>query len=462
MLARKAIRTKPYSVENASIGRILLPVVLELVFLFIIANLNSLIINRFSANAVAATTAVGTFLSLALNFYAVFYAGAGILLAPYWGCRRFREGSGIWTVALFDNFLLSILLSAVGFLGHSSICAFLKVPMKLRDMASGYVMIALGLSVFQGVNLTCISAFRAIGSMHISMAGNTLISGSCVLLNFLVLMLVPAQKQTIFHFALTGVMAQILGCLFFLRMARKDERIELRMFHPAWRKSYLQTTGRIFKLGFFGGMEGVLCLLFQTVVLSMIGSLGTQALQISGYSANVMNYLTTPASAFTIAAATVIGLALGAGNEEKAKRCLRKSLLLALCATVVLEAAAMLLGRRILQLYVTDSAMLDACMQLITVDLAVEIARCVASIMVSSLKAVGNVRTPFLMALLGGALNISVSWLLGIRLGLGLPGIWAGYGADLALRGIVGLCVWRRHVMHHSYPILEQTQGRTV
>lgn len=175
-----------------------------------------------------------------------------------------------------------------------------------------------------------------------------------------------------------------------------------------------------------------------------------------------MNYLTTPASAFTIAAATVIGLALGAGNEEKAKRCLRKSLLLALCATVVLEAAAMLLGRRILQLYVTDSAMLDACMQLITVDLAVEIARCVASIMVSSLKAVGNVRTPFLMALLGGALNISVSWLLGIRLGLGLPGIWAGYGADLALRGIVGLCVWRRHVMHHSYPILEQTQGRTV
>ena len=132
------------------------------------------------------------------------------------------------------------------------------------------------------------------------------------------------------------------------------------------------------------------------------------------------------------AAATIIGLALGAGNEEKARQCLRRSLLLALSATVVLAAAALLLGRSVLRLYVADAA-----------------------ILVSSLKTIGNVRTPLLMALLGSALNISVSWLLGIR--LGQPGIWAGYGADLVLRSIVGLCMWRAHVTRRSYPILEQT-----
>ena len=132
------------------------------------------------------------------------------------------------------------------------------------------------------------------------------------------------------------------------------------------------------------------------------------------------------------AAATIIGLALGAGNKEKARQCLRRSLLLALSATVVLAATALLLGRSVLRLYVADAA-----------------------ILVSSLKAIGNVRTPLLMALLGSALNISVSWLLGIR--LGQPGIWAGYGADLVLRSIVGLCMWRAHVTRRSYPILEQT-----
>ena len=132
------------------------------------------------------------------------------------------------------------------------------------------------------------------------------------------------------------------------------------------------------------------------------------------------------------AAATIIGLALGAGSEEKARQCLRRSLLLALSATVVLAATALLLGRSVLRLYVADAA-----------------------ILVSSLKAIGNVRIPLLMALLGSALNISVSWLLGIR--LGQPGIWAGYGADLVLRSIVGLCMWRAHVTRRSYPILEQT-----
>lgn len=133
-----------------------------------------------------------------------------------------------------------------------------------------------------------------------------------------------------------------------------------------------------------------------------------------------MNYLTIPANAFAIAAATIIGLALGAGSEEKARQCLHRSLLLALSATVVLAAAALLLGRSVLRLYVADAA-----------------------ILVSSLKAIGNVRTPLLTALLG------------IR--LGQPGIWAGYGADLVLRSIVGLCMWRAHVTRRSYPILEQT-----
>ena len=86
-----------------------------------------------------------------------------------------------------------------------------------------------------------------------------------------------------------------------------------------------------------------MCLLCQTLVLSVISRLGTQALRVSGYSADVMNYLTIPANAFAIAAATIIGLALGAGNEEKARQCLRRSLLLALSATVVLAAAALLL-----------------------------------------------------------------------------------------------------------------------
>lgn len=457
MRVRKTDPKKLNLADRASMRRLLIPVVMELIFTFIIANLNSLIISRFSADAVAATTAVGTFLSLMLNLYSVFYAGAGILLAPLWGCERYKEGSGVWTVALFDSFLLSLFLAAIGITGHGLLCRWLKVPLELQDMAGTYLAITLGLSVFQSFTLTFSTAFRAIGSMQVAMLGNTLINGSCVFMNYLVLTLVPAQKQTIGHYALAGIAAQILGCLFYFWMVWRDEHIQLRLFRPDWRKKTLQTTGKIFRLGFFGGMEGVIYLLTQTIVISMIGLLGREALMVKGYSANIMNYLTLPANAFTIVSATMIGRAIGRRNEEQAKQCIAKCLKLGLASTAGLEVAAVLLGRSILRIYLSDDAMLDACMQLILVGLAVELVRCTAAIVVSALKTIGDVRTPFIMVIVGGVLNIGVSWLLGIRLGMGLPGIWIGYGADLAFRSAVGLWVWQRHTRRHTYPILGQT-----
>ncbi len=457
MRATKTVQKKQNSADAVTTGRILRPVVLELIFTFLISNLNSLIINRFSADAVAATTAVGTFLSLMLNLYSVFYAGAGILLAPYWGSGRYAEGSSVWSVSLFDNFVLSLVLGGIGFAGHAGICSLLKVPMELQKMAGGYLTIALGLSVFQGFTLTFSTAFRSIGSMHVAMMGNTLISGSCVLLNFLVFKWIPTQQQTIYHYALAGIAAQMLGCAFYFWMARRDTRITLRLFGPDWRQTCLQTTGKMFRLGFFGGMEGVIYLLAQTVLVSMIGRLGTDALKISGYCANVTNYLTIPANAFTITTATLVGLAIGAGDEQKLKRCVKQGLRLALGATTALELAALLFGKSVLRLYVSDDAMLRACMQLILVDAFVELSRCVAAILISGLKAIGDVRTPFVMVIVGGGLSIAAAWLFGIRLGLGLPGVWVGYGVDLSLRGIVGMVRWRQHVTRRSYPILGQT-----
>ncbi len=454
----KGSESRSPKTENPGMGRMLAVVILELIFSYIISNLNTLVLNRFSADAVAATTAVATFLSLMVNLYAVFYVGAGILLAPYWGRKRYQEGCQVWTVALFDNFLFGIVLGAVGMFGNALICRSLQVPLELRDMAGGYLAVALGLSLFQGFTLTCTAAFRAIGNMKTVMLGNTLINGSCVFMNFLILVLVPARAQNIYQFAFAGILSQIFGCLFYLWSASRDARIELRIFHVQWRREFGETSGKIFRLGFLGGMEGVIYLISQTIVTSMIGSLGTRALMVKGYSANLTNYLTLPSSAFSLVAATMIGLAIGRGDEEQVKRCMKKSVWQSLLMALALEGIVLLFGRSFLTLYVSDGEILRECMWIIIIDFAVELCRCVAAIMVSSLKAIGDVQTPFFMVIAGSLMNVGISWLLGIRLGLGLPGIWAGYGMDLFFRGGLGLLRWRVHVARHSYPVLRQAE----
>ena len=446
---------RKWTSENGeySIHRMLIPVVLELIFTFIISNLNQLILNRFAREAVAATTAAGTFLSLVINLYSVFYVGQGILLAPCWGRKDYGEGSRIWRVSICDNLLLSIALAGVGVFGSPLILKMLQVPGELQEMAGEYLAVALGLSVFQGVTLTFGSAFRAIGDMKTVMIGNTLINGSCVFMNWLILMLIPLEEQRIWQYAMAGILAQILGVIFYVRSAGKDPRIQLKMFHAQWREKFGETTGTIARYGIFGGLEGVIYLISQTVVMSMIGRLGTRALLIKGYTGNLTNYLTLPASAVSLVAATMIGMSIGMGDEEKAGDCMRKCLRLVVAGTVLLCGGMLLLGRRFLGLYVEEEALTDACMLILVIDMAVELFRGIAALAVSSLKAIGDVKAAFFMVIAGSVLNVGVSWLFGFALGMGLGGIWIGYGVDLAFRGILGLGIWRKHARLHSYPV---------
>ena len=436
-----------------TVYRMMVPVVLELIFTFIISNINQLLINQFSKDAVAATTAAGSFLSLMVNLYSIFYVGQGILLAPCWGRREYSEAGRIWTVSLCDNLLLSILLAGIGIFGGPFVLKWMQVPMELEKMAGEYLAIALGLSAFQGAALTFASAFRSIGDMKTVMLGNTLINGSCVIMNYLVLILIPAEEQRLYQYVLAGIISQIFGCVFYIARALRNGQIEFRIFVPEWRAQFGKISARIARFGVFGGLEGVIYLVSQTIIVAMLGKLGTEALLVKGYTANLTNYLTIPASAISVVAATVIGMSIGMLDEERAQGCLRKCLKLGLAATVLLCGAALLFGRRFLGLYITESELTDACMLILVIDLAVEVFRCVAALMVSALKAIGDVKATFYMVIAGSVLNVGISWLLGIGLGLGLPGIWAGYGVDLAFRGLLGIWIWRRHVKLHSYPV---------
>ena len=440
--------------EDKQILRMMIPVVVELIVTYIIANINQIVLNKFSDTAVAATTAVSMFVSLMLNVYSIFYVGQSIFLAPCWGRKSYQEGSRFWSVSIMDNMVLGVLIGVIGIFGSSFVMTLLKVPGELRQIAGGYLHVVLGLSIFQGIALTCTTAFRAIGRMKVAMAGNTLINGVCIVLNILILTLVPRQKQCIEQYAFAGVFSQLLGMSYYLWMAHRDPDITLHFFEPGWKKYFHHFSEKLFKMGLPGGMEGIVYLICQTIVMSMIGNLGTTALMAKGYTGNLTNYLAMPSNVVSVVAATAIGMSIGIGDEKKVQRCFFKCIGIALCATVVFDGIALAAGRPFMRLFTQDEALLELCMQVIFVDMVTELFRCVAAVLVVALKAIGNVRTPFTMVIAGSLINIAVSWLFGIGLNMGVVGICIGYGADLLYRSIVGMLVWKRHVATHNYPVL--------
>ena len=452
ILRKPIVKTDPGS-RDYTLYRMLYPIVLDLIFTYIASSINQIIINSFSSQAVAATTAVGTFTSLMLTTFAVFYAGQSILLAPCWGRKEYEKGRQILTVGLIDNILLGLLLAAIWFCAGNFFLELLHVPADLRNMSGHYLSVVLGLSVFHGATATFCTAFRAIGKTKTAMAGNILINGSWVLSEGLILWLFPAGMQDIRQYALANVLAHILGCLFYVHQASKDGNLHLKFLHSNWRSCFGPLTRRIICLGIFSGTENIIYLLSQTAVVSMIGRLGTRALLVNGYTANLINYITLPANAIPTVVSALIGINLGKRDEGQMLRYFRQGLRLICAATVVAGVAALLTGRNFFGLYTNDPQLLDQCMIILKADIAMELFRSITFLIVVSLKSIGDVRTPFFMVIAGSLVNIAVSWLFGIKAGLGLPGIWVGYGADLAFRSALGYALWKKHVRKHSYPV---------
>ena len=112
-----------------------IPLILDYSLTYVIASINQIILNKFSSNAVAATTAVSMFVSLMVNMYTLFYVGQSIFLAPCWGRKSYKEGSRFWSVSIVDNVAVGLLIGIVGIFGSSFVMTALKVPQELRQMA---------------------------------------------------------------------------------------------------------------------------------------------------------------------------------------------------------------------------------------------------------------------------------------------------------------------------------------
>ena len=212
---------------------------------------------------------------------------------------------------------------------------------------------------------------------------------------------------------------------------------------------------RLTRVGWPGGVDVMTVLFCHLVFVAVINSLGTLAAAAHGLGVLIESAAYLPGSAFQVAAGTLAGQCLGAGQPRRAAR----SMLLACLVgggLMVVAGLAFYFGAELLTAFFTGSRASE------TAQATVPLLRVVAltmpflaltMILSGGLRGAGDTRWPLRITLIGFfGIRIPVSCLLAWHtvdlpfvsysipgLGLGVLGAWYAMAADVALRGFLFL-----------------------
>ena len=124
----------------------------------------------------------------------------------------------------------------------------------------------------------------------------------------------------------------------------------------------------------------------------------------------------------------------------------RRSLARGLVVCVAIAACAALAGPWLLGCFTQDRDIIKAGAALLWITVLLEPGRTFNLVVINALRAAGDARFPVMAGALSMLLVLAGgSWLLGVVLGWGLPGVWVAYAADEWIRGLI---MWRRWSTH--------------
>jgi putative MATE family efflux protein len=183
----------------------------------------------------------------------------------------------------------------------------------------------------------------------------------------------------------------------------------------------------------------------QFFVMVFITMLGTKSVTAYSYLNTCVGCIYMFSTALGQGTAIMIGWNVGAANYAEADRQCRFSGRCSLIVSMLVMFVVTIFRKSVFGLFTTDSEIISlACMVLLS-NYIREIGRSQNLVYVNALRAAGDVKYPFLVGLVSmWGLSVGMTYVLGIRMGLGLMGVWIALGMDECFRAAMMHIRWHK------------------
>ena len=422
------------------------PLFIEILLYMLMGNADTLMLSQYSDNSVAAVGVSNQILSMVIVMFGFIATGTAILVAQNLGAKMNDDAREVSAVSIGANLVFGLVLSAAVFIFSEQLLRLMDLPPELFDEANSYLKIVGGFSFIQSLIMTVSSIIRSYGFtrdiMYVTIGMNVLnVIGNY----FFIFGPFGFPVLGVEGVAISTTVSRIIGLLaaIYVMTKRIPGSLPLSMLF-SFPKKHLKN---LLNIGIPSAGEHLSYNGSQMVITYFIATLGTQALTAKVYTQNVMMFIFLFSIAISQGTQILIGHMVGAKEIENAYKRALKSLKLAIIISIAAAVIVSFFSKDLLGIFTDNMSIIELGTTLILLTIILEPGRSFNLVLISSLRAAGDVKFPVYMGILSmWGVSVTLSYFLGIYLEMGLVGIWIAFIADEWLRGLLMLWRWRSRV----------------
>ncbi len=430
--------------------RVAIPSIVEYIANVIVGFADTMMVATLGTVATAAVGINATVTWFLMAFSTLYAVGTTVLVAQSTGANNPKRAKRAAANGLAGGFVLFTFIFVIIFLLAPYIPQWLGGKEEILDDAVSYLRIWTLAIVPMFLGRTASSILRGLGNTKVPMLVAFFVNILNIIGNYLLiyktrLVKLPILGERMVYGAGLGVtgaaisssLASSLGGIIMIYLLFNGSQA-IRLYPSDLFKIEKNLQRHIFKTGAPATGQDLVTDLGQILYQKMVSTLGT--IQIAAHhlatTAESLSYM--PAAGFAMAATTLVGQSLGAGNKEDAEEFARVCFNLSLIAGVLSGVLLFVFPRQLMGLFSNDPAVIEEGIGALKIIAFIEPLFNATIVLTGILRGAGDTKVP-LYASLGGMwfIRLISAYIFINVLGWGLRGAWLGMGIDLAVRFVI-------------------------
>lgn len=327
------------------------PLMLSSILQLLFNAADMVVAGRFvGSEALAAVGATGPLINLLVGVFTGLSVGTDVLVARYIGAQDPKNISESVHTSIAASLLFGCLLLIAGLIAAKPLLVIMGTPDDVMAGAVAYTRIYfLGMPASMLYNFGA-AVLRAMGDTKRSMYFLTIAGVINVILN---IFFIVALHLDVVGVALATVISQTVSAvLVMICLIRAEGPCQL---HLKLLKIHKDKLVGIAKIGLPAGIESAIYSFSNIIIQSSINSFGSLAMAGNTAAANIESFVSVAGAAFYQAGLSFTSQNIGAKRYSRINRIVLHTTILSTGTRLLLGGLAMVFGRQLLGIYVTDA-----------------------------------------------------------------------------------------------------------